>query len=236
VSHVPGHAWIYTIGLLTAGITSFYMWRLFFKTFCGESRAPADVRDHVSEPSGWVVKPLWVLAILSFAGGVIGIPQVYGDWFYVESSHSLSNFLSTVFPHGEPHHLDHATEYAMALKAIGMAALGLVGAWWFYVRSPQLPVRASEIFSGFYQLLRNKYWVDEIYDATVVRPLVRFSDRALFRVVDAGLIDGVAVNGTARTIWSVAAYGLKYLQSGLAQGYIFLMIVGTVAILGYLLR
>ncbi len=97
-------------------------------------------------------------------------------------------------------------------------------------------MRAAETFSGFYQMLRNKYWIDEVYDATVVRPLVRFSDRALFRVVDAGLIDGVAVDGSARTIWSVAAYGLKYLQSGLAQGYIFLMIVGTVAILGYLLR
>jgi NADH-quinone oxidoreductase subunit L len=182
------------------------------------------------------VKPLWVLAALSFAGGVIGIPQVYGDWLYVESSHSLSNFFSTVFPQGEPHHLDHTTEYVMALKAIGMAVLGLVGAWWLYLWSPQLPERAPQSFRGFYRLLRNKYWIDEIYDATVVRPLVRFSDRGLFRVVDAGLIDGVAVNGTARTIWSVAAYGLKYLQSGFAQGYVFLMIVGTVAILGYLLR
>ncbi|HEY5656873.1 MAG TPA: NADH-quinone oxidoreductase subunit L [Myxococcota bacterium] len=236
VSHVPGHEWLYTIGLITAGITSFYMWRLFFKTFCGESRAPADVRDHVREPSGWVVRPLWVLAALSFAGGVIGIPQVYGDWFHVESSHSLSNFFSTVFPHAGEHHLDHATEYAMALKAIGMAGLGLLGAWWCYLKRPQVPVRAAQSLRGLYELLRNKYWIDELYDATIVRPLVRFSDRTLFRVVDAGLIDGVAVNGTARGIWSVAAYGLKYLQSGLAQSYVFLMIVGTVAILGYLLR
>jgi len=236
VSHVPGHDWLYAIGLITAGLTSFYMWRLFFKTFCGESRAPADVRDHVSEPSGWVVKPLWVLALLAFAGGVIGIPQVYGNWLHVESSHSLSNFLAPLMPHGEPHHLDHATEYIMALQAIGMAALGLAGAWLFYLRNPELPVRVAERFRGFYRLLFNKYWIDEIYDATIVRPLVRVSDVVLYRVVDAGLIDNVAVNGMARGVRAAASHGLKYMHSGLAQGYIFLMIVGTAAILGYLLR
>jgi NADH-quinone oxidoreductase subunit L len=235
-SHVPGHAWLYALGLFTAGLTAFYMWRLCFVVFCGESRAPADVRDHVREPSSWVVKPLWVLALLAFAGGLIGIPQVYGDWFHVESSHSLNNFLAPLMPAGEPHHLDHATEYRLALQAIGIALFGAVCAWWLYVRHTEIPARLAERLRGLHSLLLNKYWIDEIYDAIVVRPLVRLSDAVLFRVVDAGLIDTVAVNGTAHGIRAVAAHGLKYLQSGLAQGYVIMMIVGTVAILGYLLR
>ena len=82
----------------------------------------------------------------------------------------------------------------------------------------------------------NKYYVDEIYDAVFVRPLVAVSERVLFRGLDQGLVDGAFVNGTARAVRALAADGLKYLQSGFAQAYIFLMIVGTAAIVGYLLR
>jgi NADH-quinone oxidoreductase subunit L len=90
--------------------------------------------------------------------------------------------------------------------------------------------------SGFYRTLLNKYYVDEFYDAVIVRPLIAFSDRVLFRIVDARLIDGIGVDGTARGIRAIAANGLKYAQSGLTQSYIFFMIVGAVAIVGYLLR
>ena len=233
---VPGHLWLYGIGLVTAGLTAFYMFRLHFRTFYGECRAPQPLRDHIREPSSVVLNPLWILAGLSAVAGVIGIPQVYGDWFGVEDSHSLSNFLAPLWPAAEAHHLEHATEYAMAAAAVAMAAAGLALAWWLYIQRPELPGQMAERLSGLYRLLTNKYYVDEAYDATLVRPLVRVSDRVLFRTVDAGLIDTVAVDGTARSIRAVAANGLKYLQSGLAQGYVFLMIAGTVAILGYLLR
>jgi NADH-quinone oxidoreductase subunit L len=82
----------------------------------------------------------------------------------------------------------------------------------------------------------NKYYVDEFYDAVIVRPLVAVSDRVLYRKIDAGLIDGIGVNGTARGIRAIAANGLKYAQSGLTQSYVIFMIVGAVAIVGYLLR
>ena len=85
-------------------------------------------------------------------------------------------------------------------------------------------------------MLLNKYWIDELYDAVVVRPLVAISDRVLYRVVDAGIVDGVLVNGTARSVQALAAHGLKYAQSGLAQGYVFFMIVGATALVGWLLR
>jgi NADH-quinone oxidoreductase subunit L len=235
-AHVPGHFWLYAIGLVTAGITSFYMFRLFFRTFSGESRAPAHVRDSVHEPSSWVLEPLWVLAVLAFLGGAIGIPQIYGDWLHVESSHSLNNFLSPLFPVGAADHLEQSTEYTLALSAIGFSALGLLASWWIYVRSPALAAQLAQRLRGLYTLLTNKYWIDELYDAIFVRPLVRFSDAVLFRTIDAGIIDGIAVNGMARGVRGLADHGLKYLQTGLAQSYVFLMIVGTVAILEYLLR
>ena len=100
---------------------------------------------------------------------------------------------------------------------------------------PELPGEIVQRAGGLYRLVASKYYVDEIYDAVLVRPLVKLSDAVLFRVVDAGLIDGVVVNGTARGVRAVASNGLKYAQSGLAQGYVFFMILGAAAILGYLL-
>ena len=85
-------------------------------------------------------------------------------------------------------------------------------------------------------LLRNKYWVDELYDLLFVRPTVLLSEKLLFRVVDATLIDGIAVNGSARGVRALADGALKYLQSGLTQGYVFVMLIGAVALVGWLVR
>ncbi|HEX5066671.1 MAG TPA: NADH-quinone oxidoreductase subunit L [Myxococcota bacterium] len=234
-SHVPGHFWLYGIGLVTAGITSFYMFRLYYKVFHGECRAPADVREHIHEQPGIIVNPLWVLAFLSMIGGLAGFPLVYGAWFGVKDSHSLDNWLNKVVGYAR-YHVPHSTEYTMALTAIGMAAAGLLLARFLYVSRPDLPPRIAASFAGLQRLLANKYWVDEIYDALIVRPLVLLSERVFYRGVDAGLIDGVAVNGLGRSVRGIAAGGLKYLQSGLTQSYVFSMLVGAAAILWYLAR
>jgi NADH-quinone oxidoreductase subunit L len=236
-SEVPGHQWLYAIGVATAGLTAFYMFRLYFRTFWGESRAPKELRDRMRDPGSWVLDPLWVLAFFSIFAGFAGLPQAYGEWFRgwgVEESNSLARFLAPAVVKGETHALSHSTEYTMALGTVVVAGAGALLAWLLYVRRPELPGRIAHGAGAVYRILRNKYYVDEAYDATVVRPLVRVSDRVLFRIVDAGLIDGVAVDGAARTVWGIAANGLKYAQSGLAQGYIFLMLVGAVALVGYL--
>jgi NADH-quinone oxidoreductase subunit L len=113
---------------------------------------------------------------------------------------------------------------------------GTALAWLLYIKKPGVPDRIAATLSGLYRTLLNKYYIDELYDTVIVRPLVVFSDRVLYRIVDAGVIDGIGANGTAYGIRAVAANGLKYAQSGLAQSYIFFMIVGAVAIVGYLLR
>ena len=124
----------------------------------------------------------------------------------------------------------------MALWAVAIALAGAGLAWLFYNRKPGVPGWLATQLPGFYRTLLNKYYVDELYDVVIVRPLVAVSDRVLFRIVDARLIDGIGVNGTARGIRAVAANGLKYAQSGLTQSYVFFMIVGAVAVVGYLLR
>jgi NADH-quinone oxidoreductase subunit L len=235
-AHVPGHDILYWIGLITAGLTAFYMFRLHFRTFFGECRAPAEVREHIEEPSGWVVNPLWVLAFFAVVAGFVGLPQVWGDLFGIPESNSLANFLAPAVAAGEPHHLEHSVEYGMAGAAVLAAGIGATLAWYLYVRRPELSKRLAGSLAGLHRLLLNKYWVDEFYDAVIVRPTVKLSDRVLYRVVDAGLIDGVGADGTARTVRMLADGALKYAQTGFTQSYIFVMVVGAVAIVGYLLR
>jgi NADH-quinone oxidoreductase subunit L len=232
---IPGHQWLWAIGLVTAAITAFYMWRLHFRTFYGECRADAETQHHIKEV-GWVVLgPLVVLAVFSFGAGFLGLPQIYGDLLGVPDSNALANFLHGVLPHPE-HEISHATELGLAGLAIGAATLGTLVAAWMYVWRPAVPARIRAALGGVSRLVENKYYVDEIYDALIVHPLVAVSDKLLFRVVDAGLIDGLGANGTARGVRGLAAYVFKYGHSGLTQGYLITMVVGTLAIVVWMLR
>ena len=237
-TNAPGHSpWLFWMALGTAGLTAFYMVRLHCLTFYGECRAPAEVRDHIHEVGPTLLVPLYVLAFFSVFAGYVGLPQIWGDAFFgIEESDSLGRFLGPVLTAVEKPHLSHDAELRMAGAAVAVAAAGALLAWWLYVKQPSLPGRIAQSFAGLYRLLVNKYYVDEIYDALLVRPLVAISDRILYRVVDVGLVDGALVNGTARTVRALASHGLKYAQSGLAQTYILFMIVGAAAVVGYLLR
>jgi len=232
---VPGHTALWAIGLVTAAITAFYMFRLHFRVFAGESRVPHEIEHHgVQEPPAVVLGPLYVLAFFSIVAGFAGLPQVYGDWLGVPESNSLGNFLRSVVRQSE-HHVAHSTELLLALAAIGAAVLGTGLAWLLYVARPELPARIRTSAGALHRLIANKYYVDEIYDALLVRPLIAISDRALFRGIDAGLIDGALVNGSARTVRAMADDALKYLQGGLAQGYLVTMVAGAFVLLAWLL-
>ncbi len=234
-SHVPGHSWLYGIGLATAGITAFYMFRLWYLTFMGDCRAAGDVRNQIEDPNGFVLNPLWVLAFFSAVAGLAGLPQVWGDLIGIDESNSLANFLLPVLAAGEPHAIEHATEFWLAFWAVAVALAGSALAWLLYLKNPGVPRWLAAHLSGAYRVLLNKYYVDELYDWVIVRPLIAVSDRVLYRIVDARLIDGIGVNGTARAVRAFAADGLKYAQSGLTQSYVFFMIVGAAAIVAYLL-
>ncbi len=231
---VPGHEALYGIGLATAAITSFYMSRLYFRVFSGEHRGGRAALHHVHESANWIVAPLAVLAVLSLVGGYVGLPDVYGALIGVPHSNSLQTFLKPLVGGGE-HHVEAATEFGLAALAVGAAVAGAGLAWLLYVARPELPDRIVAGIRPLYRLVWNKYYVDEIYAALVVRPLVAVSDRLLYRVVDARVIDGVGVNGIASAVRAFADRGLKHLQSGYAQSYLLAMVAGAILIAGLLL-
>jgi NADH-quinone oxidoreductase subunit L len=233
---LPGHYFLYGIALFTAGLTAFYMCRLLFMTFYGEKRVAAAIWPQLRDPSSWIMWPLYVLAVLSIAGGIFGVPQFWGDMLNMEHSDSLANFLSSAVVTAEHHEITRATEWRLIGAAVGMSSAGLAVAYTLYIAKPALPDKITTALGALYRASLNKFYVDEIYDAVIVRPLVAVSDKVLYRGVDAGLIDGALVNGTASTVRALAAGGLKYVHSGFTQLYFLTMVVGALAILVYLLR
>jgi NADH-quinone oxidoreductase subunit L len=154
----------------------------------------------------------------------------------MEHSDSLANFLSSAVVTAEHHEITRATEWRLIGAAVGMSSAGLAVAYTLYIAKPALPDKITTALGALYRASLNKFYVDEIYDAVIVRPLVAVSDKVLYRGVDAGLIDGALVNGTASTVRALAAGGLKYVHSGFTQLYFLTMVVGALAILVYLLR
>ncbi|MBK7926231.1 MAG: NADH-quinone oxidoreductase subunit L [Bryobacterales bacterium] len=193
---------MYWIGVVTAAVTAFYVSRSMFMTFFGEYRGHA--HPHESPPVMWA--PLAVLAVLSLAGGFLfNVPHILEPLFPVE--------------HGG---------HDIMLEIIGSAA-GLVGiglAYVMYMASPGLPESISTSLGGVYRLVYNKYYVDEAYDATVVRPLVNGSRTGLWQFGDVWLIDGVVngMGGFARWIGG----GLRTLQSGSIRSYAAWVVAGAV--------
>ncbi len=238
LAHVPGHAALYAIALSTAGLTAFYMFRLHFRTFAGECRFSAEVRSHVHDPSKLVIYPLLILALLSIWGGFLGPSAALNPGrglldIAPEDSNSLANFLAPVLAN-ETHEVDYWTERTLAFASVGVASLGFAVAWLLYVHRPGLPAAIRKALATVHALVANKYYVDELYDRLFVRPLVAISERVLYRGIDAGLIDSVVVNGSARSVRGLTDGLLKYAQTGLAQSYLGWMAAGATALLVWL--
>jgi NADH-quinone oxidoreductase subunit L len=126
-----------------------------------------------------------------------------------------------------------AAEYILMALSVAVAVSGLALAWQWYARRQEVPARLKEALPRLYRLLLNKYFVDEAYDVTVVNPVVKGSEKLLWKGVDAGLIDG-AVNGLAR-LTAALSRTLRLVQTGVTDRYIFIFLLGVVLILGWLL-
>ncbi|MGH7205398.1 MAG: NADH-quinone oxidoreductase subunit L [Nitrospiraceae bacterium] len=207
-----------SLGLATALLTAFYSFRLVFVTFWGDSRVDPHHAGHVHEPSRTMTVPLLILAVLSIAAGYLEIP----------------GFLAPAFPgSGSEGHHDSPIAFGITAIATLMGLVGIAVAYLLYVKSPGLPDRLAQQWQQFYRLSLNKWYVDEAYDRTVVRPTFRLADR-LWNRVDVAVIDG-AVNGVARAIaWG--GWVMRLIQSGQTQHYALGMTLGAVLILtAYLL-
>jgi len=218
---------LYGVGLLTALLTSFYMFRLIFLTFHGKPRYD-EHHVHVHESPWSMLGPLVALAILSIVGGWVAAPPFWGG------VDQFAAFLNPVFgtheaAQGFTEAQAHVLELWLALVAVVSALIGLGIAFWLYLRQPGKPEQLAKSLRPIYVTLCNKYYVDELYAAVIVRPLVWLSENVLWKIVDVEAIDGT-VNGVAH---GAAAIGdtVRHTQSGNTRSYAVWVIVGAVAII-----
>ena len=224
---IPGGHPLYALGLLTALLTSFYMFRLIFLTFHGKQRYD-ERKVHVHESPWSMLGPLVVLAVLSVVGGWLAAPAFWGGPDY------FTNFLAPVF--GGREAIDaageaaaHQLELILAGVAFGTALIGLAVAYWLYLKRPEKADGLAKSMAPAYRTLLNKYYVDELYAAVVVRPLMWISTVVLWKAADVAVIDG-AVNGIAHETTALGD-GVRHTQSGNTRSYAVWVVVGAIVII-----
>jgi NADH-quinone oxidoreductase subunit L len=229
--------WIlYGVGLVTAALTAFYMFRAVYLTFHGSFRGSEEQRHHLHEAPPAMTVPLVVLAVGAVVAGWVGIPRALTferfDWnlfhrFLVPVRTEIAGL------HEEAHHLPLAAEWGLVLVAVGVAALGIWAAWRLYGRDRGLDGERQliEHLGPAHTVLANKYWVDELYDAVVVRPLAWLS-RQLWNVVDGWVIDG-ALHAGAFVTEVVGDLG-RFSTTGNARHYLFYFFVGVLVLVGWI--
>jgi NADH-quinone oxidoreductase subunit L len=229
-AHDTGGHILYAVGLLTALLTSFYMFRLLFLTFHGKQRYD-EHHVHVHESPWSMLGPLVVLAIGSVISGWFALPSFFGGADY------FANFLSPVLGahegvEGLSEAAAHNLEWGLAGVAVVTATIGFFVALWLYLKQPGKPEQLAKSLKGAYSTLYNKYYVDELYAAVVVRPLVWISDHVLWNIVDVEAIDGT-VNGIARGATSVGDT-VRHTQSGNTRSYAAWVVVGALVVIAIL--
>jgi NADH-quinone oxidoreductase subunit L len=217
---------VWGLAFFASLLTAFYMFRLFFLTFSGTSRAKAEVAHHIHESPQTMTTPLIALAVLSVIGGLIGIPAVLGG------NHALNNFLSPVFAQSQnllpAHHVAHTTELILIGLVVALTLVIIFIAYSMYVSRKKVPTPEGVSLNSFHRILYNKYYVDEIYDSIIVRPM-NFLSRALDAVVERLLIDRI-VNGAGRAVtWGGKT--LRLVQTGNTGFYIFAMVISIIVLL-----
>jgi NADH-quinone oxidoreductase subunit L len=223
-----GQYFIWALGLMGAVLTAFYMFRLIFLTFFGQERIEPKAKEHLHESPRVMTLPLVVLAFFSIVAGYVGLPVVFG-----EKANLFSRFLEPVIlPGQEGAHLNISAEWLLTLVSVAVALGGIYVAYVFYLRSPVTPHRMVARFPALYRLLHNKYYVDEIYNTVLVRPLVGGS-QFVYDNFDLRVIDGT-IDGTAAAA-GFSGKVLSLLQSGLVKDYALALLLGVAVFLGYLL-
>ncbi|MFQ5822518.1 MAG: NADH-quinone oxidoreductase subunit L [bacterium] len=218
------------MGAFVAGLTAFYIFRLIYLTFYGKSRVSVEVAHHIHESPKIMTIPLGILAFLSVTGGFIGIPHVFNKF---------EHFLEPVFLRYETKGIVHATPAPLDLElsfmgiSILIAFLGIGFAYLFYVKRPNLPVELSNKVKGLYAFLYKKWYMDELYEAVVVRPIKFTADIIFWRWFDVKIIDGL-VNGVANLI-KKGGDGVRRTETGVVQNYALSIVIGVVLLIGYFL-
>ncbi len=238
---------IWALGLLTAFITSFYMFRLLFMTFFGEYRGKLesggqaahghDDHGHGSPGHGGihespmvVLVPLMILAVLSIGGGFINAPKFLEPVFKTQVLF-LEDHAAGKTPATEESG-DKGTETTLMIVSVGVALLGAGLAWVLYLKSPHLPGQIANSLGGLYRTVHNKYYVDQLYSFFLIAPLIAMSRKWLWKGIDQGLIDTV-INDSAQGTSDLGG-ALKHMQSGNLRSYAAWLTLGAAVIVAYM--
>jgi NADH-quinone oxidoreductase subunit L len=252
---------LYVVGLLTAGMTAFYMWRLMYMTFYGRSRVEAEAAAHIHESPRTMTVPLMVLAAGSALAGWIGVPKLWS--LFPEGFRTFEHWLEPavgavgVEVASEAHH-SASLEWLLMLLSIGVALFGIWLARYFYLRRPEAPEALARSAGGLYTVLLNKWYVDQAYQYLFIDGVAKGGGSALASF-DSRIVDG-GVNGTGWmtraastvSIWwdtwiidgsvrllsflvKLASYPMRILQTGMVQAYALVFVLGLIAFFAYFL-
>jgi NADH-quinone oxidoreductase subunit L len=256
-SSPQGSKLLWFVGLATAGLTAFYMWRLMNMTFYGKSHVAPEAGKHVHESPASMTIPLTLLAIGSALAGWLGTPKL---WNLPAGFRAFERWLEPVFASAaeavrEGAH-NASVEWMLMGLSVAVAAAGIAIARYFYHDRPSIPDTLARVFRPLYTLLYNKWYVDEIYDFLFVDGLGKGGGRVC-GAFDRDVVDG-AVNGAGWltrfssrvSIWwdtwivdgavrfssfcvKMLSYPMCILETGRVQTYAFFVVVGVLAFLGY---
>ena len=259
-SSPAGSKMLWIVGLVTAGLTAFYMWRLMNMTFYGKSRVAPEVAAHIHESPPAMTIPLMLLAVGGVFAGWLGVPHA---WSLLEGFHGFERWLEPAFAsaateaaRGGAH--DASTEWILMGISVAVAIIGIVVARYFYHHKPHVPDTLEKSLRPLHGLLYNKYYVDEIYDFLFVNGLGKGGGRVL-GAFDRNVVDG-AVNGAGWltrfssrvSMWwdtwivdgavrlgsfsvKLLSYPVCILQTGRVQAYALFVVVGVLIFFGYYL-
>ena len=221
-----GGPWLWGVGFLTAGLTAFYMFRMIYLTFHGESRVDSHTAEHVRESPFSMTIPLMILAALAVTGGFFGVPHV----FHVIPN-GMENYFQGFFAEIPSGHGSVSMEWTLMAFSVAFALL----AWFFasrlYHSGFDLAAGLRNKWETLYQLSLNKWYVDELYNTLIIQPGRLFSTHVLWRLFDQNVIDR-AVNTTA-DIARMVGNSIRPLQNGLTQNYALIFTLGTFLIIWF---
>jgi len=211
-------------GVAVAGamMTAFYMFRLYAMTFLGKFRGTHEQEHHLHESPKAITIPLIILAILSVIGGWVGIPEIF-----MHGGHRLEEFLAPVFAQSNAitvkHHMSHSTEYMLMGTSVALALAALLYAWNKFSKYQ----KTEKEEAGIGKVLANKWYVDELYDSIIVRP-VQSMAKYFSSVVEKKGIDGF-VNGVGKAV-NYSSRQIRLMQTGQVGTYILLMVIGILVL------
>ena len=221
------------MGIAAALLTAFYMTRLMLYTFHGPNRTGEREREHLHEAPWVMTAPLLVLGVLTVLGGGLNIPPLFGGGARLE--HWLEPVTAAGAQLRPVLEAEAGTEWGLVAAAVAIAALGMLAAFRRLKPAALVPARLAPPETGLARVLWKKWYVDELYDAVIVRPVMWVSREVLWKLVDARVVDGWLVNGTAAVSRALGWVGSR-LQTGEVGAYVTLFVIGVLALLGAVVR